>query len=186
MLGKYPLLWGVLITAALLICGCMSFSGSAVDDRVWNLTLIGDTEEVLSLQEIRSLPSVEGYGYGISTVGIKIGPNWYRGVPITDLIDRVGGMGPDDLVYVSAQDGYLWVYGEDQIHGEGFMTLNEDLKEIHSPGLSIILAYERDGEPIGDDWGGPLRMIIISKTEGVIVEGSSWVKWVDTIEIKRR
>jgi DMSO/TMAO reductase YedYZ molybdopterin-dependent catalytic subunit len=183
---QHSLVLGVLMVTALLISGCTNIPGSIVDDRSWNLTLIGDTEEVLTLQEIRKLPSVEGYGYGISTVGIRIGPNMYRGVLITDLIDRVGGIGPDDLVYVSAQDGYLWVYGEDQIQGEGFMTLNEDLKEIPSPGLSIILAYERDGEPIGDDWGGPLRTIIISNTEGVIVEGSSWVKWVDRIEIRRR
>lgn len=174
------------LIAALSICGCMNAPVEPTDDRIWNLTLIGDTEEVLTLQELRSLPSVEGYGYGISTVGIKVGPNTYRGVLISDLIERVGGMGPEDLVYISADDGYLWVFGADQIKGDGFMTLNEDLREIPSPGLSVICAYERDGDIIDEEWGGPLRVIIISNQENTIVEASSWVKWVDTIEVKRR
>lgn len=176
----------MLIATTLFISGCLGTASQTTDDRIWNLTLIGDTEEVLTLQEIRSLPSVEGYGYGISTVGIRIGPDWYRGIVITDLLERVGGMGPDDLVYISAEDGYLWVFGADQLNGEGFMTLSEDLKETDSPGLSVILAYERNGGIIDERWGGPLRVIIISDQEGTIVEASCWVKWVDTIEVKRR
>jgi len=179
--------FAVTLAPAVLIIGASGcISTPPADDRVWNLTLTGNAGQVLSLAAVRGLPAVEGYGFGVSTVGIKIGPNRYRGVPMTDLTAKVGGLGPGDVVYDYAADGYLGVFGAGPLEGAGFITFNGSLKEIPAPPLRVILAYERDGEPLPDDEGGPLRAIIVADSPDVIVEASSWVKWVDRIEIHRK
>ncbi len=108
------------------------------------------------------------------------------GVDLRTLITDVGGMGPGDQVWISAPDGYLWVFDADQLAGKGFVTFNTDLKEIPSPPLRIILMYEQDNKPVSYDDGGPARIVIMSDEPGIVTEGSAWVKWVNKIEIKRK
>ena len=174
----------VLIGALTLVAGC---TGTADDDYpAWNLTLAGDGERVLTHPEVRALSAAEGYGYSVSTVGIKCGPNRYRGVLLSDLIDMAGGADTDDLIYISAEDGYLWVFDMDQVNGKEFFTFDENLREVTPPPLRVILAYEQDGKPLPSESGGPLRLVVISETPDIITEGSPWVKWVDRIEVHRK
>ncbi len=177
----------LLLAAAVCICGCTQTGATAEEEEVsWNLTIAGEGEEMLTLTELQALPAAEGYGHGVSTVGIVFGPDRYRGVLLADLLERVGGTGRDDLVYVSAEDGYLWVLDAEQLAGGGFFTFDENLKEIPPPPLRVILAYERDGATLPYDDGGPLRLVVVTDEPGVITEASSWVKWVDRIEVHRR
>jgi DMSO/TMAO reductase YedYZ molybdopterin-dependent catalytic subunit len=158
---------------------------TADDFSTWNLTVNGTTRQVYSLDQIRALPLTIGHGFAVSTVGIKYGPYVCRGVLLTDLLEPSGGISPGDHVWISAPDGYLWVFDYDQVQGHGFITFNESLKEIPSPPLRILLMYDQDGKPLSYDEGGPLRVAIISEEKGVVTEGSAWVKWVDNIEIKK-
>jgi DMSO/TMAO reductase YedYZ molybdopterin-dependent catalytic subunit len=174
----------VLVGSAALASGCID-PAAVADEVAWNLTLAGEEEQVLTYSEIQAMPAVEGYGYSVSTVGIKYGPNRYRGVLLADLVKMAGGAGEDDLIYVSAEDGYLWVFDAAQLRGEEFFTFDENLHEIPSPALRVILAYEQDGEPLAYGDGGPLRLVVITETPDVITEGSPWVKWVDRVEVKR-
>ncbi len=181
-----------------LFCCCAGCTGTApaasiqpatspVDDfSSWNLTVNGTTRQVYSLEQIRALPSTTGHGFAVSTVGIKYGPYICKGVLLTELLKPSGGIAPGDQVWISAPDGYLWVYDYDQVQGNGFITFNESLKEIASPPLRILLMYEQDGKKLSYNDGGPLRVSIISDEKGVVTEGSAWVKWVDTIEIKKK
>jgi DMSO/TMAO reductase YedYZ molybdopterin-dependent catalytic subunit len=175
----------MLIGSLVLVSGCIDTTPPD-DYPAWNLTLVGDGETVLTHPEIRALPAAEGYGYSVSTVGIKHGPNHYRGVLLADLVQAAGGAEENDLIYVSAEDGYLWVFGMDQVRGEGFFTFDENLKEVPPPPLRVILAYEQDKRPLPLDEGGPLRLIIITESPDVITEGSPWVKWVDRVEVQKR
>ena len=158
----------------------------ADDFSTWKLTVNGTTRIVDSLDQVRALPKTTGYGFAVSTVGIKYGPYLCKGVLLTDLLAPAGGILPGDQVWISAPDGYLWVFDYDQVQGNGFVTFNEDLKEIPSPSLKILMMYEQDGKPLSYDDGGPLRVAIISDEKGVVTEGSAWVKWVDKIEIKKK
>lgn len=159
----------------------------ADDYRNWTLTISdGTTRQVYSLAELRELPAVTGHGFAVSTVGIKYGPYLCKGILLTNLLERMGGISDGDQVWISAPDGYLWVFDYEQIQGKGFITFDENLKEIPPPPLRILLMYEMDGAPLSYNDGGPLRVAIISEEKGVITEGSSWVKWVDTIEIHRK
>jgi DMSO/TMAO reductase YedYZ molybdopterin-dependent catalytic subunit len=156
------------------------------DFSTWNLTVNGTSVSIYTLNQLRALPSTTGHGFAVSTVGIKYGPYICKGVLLTDLLAPSGGIAPVDQVWISAPDGYLWVFDYDQVQGTGFITFNESLKEIPSPSLRILMMYEQDGKPLSYDDGGPLRVAIISDDKGVVTEGSAWVKWVDKIEIKRK
>jgi len=152
----------------------------------WNLSVNGTTRMVYSLDQVRAFPATTGNGFAVSTVGIKYGPYICKGVLLTDLLAPVGGIMPGDQVWISAPDGYLWVFDYDQVQGHGFITFNESLKEIPSPPLRILLMYEQDGKPLSYNDGGPMRVAIISDEKGVVTEGSAWVKWVNKIEIKKK
>ena len=65
-------------------------------------------------------PVVTGYGYTVSTTGIRFGPYVCTGVDLRDLVNDVGGMGPDDQVWISAPDGYLWVFDAQRAGRKGF------------------------------------------------------------------
>jgi len=173
----------VILLCALFAAGCTGTA--APEDPAWNLTLAGENETVLSMADIRALPAWEGYGYAVSTTGIMYGPYTVKGVPLTTLAEQVGGFPAGGQFWVSAPDGYLWVFDDEQVHGTGFVTLDENLKEIASPSLTVVLAYEFNSTTISNEDGGPLRIVIGSADPGVVTEGSSWVKWVDRIEVKR-
>lgn len=156
------------------------------DYRSWTLAVNGTTSHVYSLAELRALPATTGHGFAVSTVGIKYGPYVCKGVLLTDLLERAGGISHGDQVWISAPDGYLWVFDYEQVLGNGFITFNESLKEIPSPPLRILLMYDMNGAPLSYNDGAPLRVAIISDEKGVVTEGSAWVKWVDTIEVHRK
>jgi DMSO/TMAO reductase YedYZ molybdopterin-dependent catalytic subunit len=182
------------VLGCLLLClaaGCTAPAQRAApkapedDFSGWTLTLNGTTERVLTLDDLRAMPSVTGHGYAVSTVGIRYGPWVVRGVDLRDLAALVGGVGPGDQVWVSAPDGYLWVFDYDQLEGKDFVTFDANLTEIPTPPLRVVLACELDGQPLRYIEGGPCRIGIISETPGVVTEGSAWVMWVDRIEIHR-
>jgi DMSO/TMAO reductase YedYZ molybdopterin-dependent catalytic subunit len=181
-----------IIILSALIAGCIGNGTGAPSQtsdpafRDWHLTLNGTREKVLTLEDLRALPAVTGHGYAVSTTGIRFGPYVCRGVDLRELVSLTGGMGQNDSVWVSAPDGYLWVFDAEQLEGRGFITMNESLREIPSPPLRIILMYEQDGKPLTYDEGGPARIAIVSEEEGIVTEGSAWVKWVDRIEIHRK
>jgi DMSO/TMAO reductase YedYZ molybdopterin-dependent catalytic subunit len=183
----------LLCLALCTLAGCTTMVPVSTDARDpmadefagWRLTLNGSTERVLTLDKIRALPSVTGHGYAVSTVGIRYGPWVCRGVDLRDLAALVGGTGQGDQLWISAPDGYLWVFDHDQLEGKGFVTFDANLREIPSPPMRVILVYELDGRPLSYDDGGPCRIGIVSETPGVVTEGSAWVKWVDRIEVRR-
>jgi DMSO/TMAO reductase YedYZ molybdopterin-dependent catalytic subunit len=178
-----------------LSCWCAGCAGTApasppvttpADDfSSWRLTVNGSTVTEYTLEQIQKLPATAGNGFAVSTVGIKYGPYICTGVLLTDLLAPSGGISEGEQAWISAPDGYLWVFDHDQVQGNGFITFNESLKEIPSPPLRILLMYEQDGKPLSYNDGGPIRVAIISDEKGVVTEGSAWVKWVDKIEIKK-
>jgi DMSO/TMAO reductase YedYZ molybdopterin-dependent catalytic subunit len=180
--SEAALLAAVLLLLA-MASGCSVPAGDTLA-RDWRLTINGTMEKVITLQELRALPSVTGHGYCVSTTGARFGPYTCRGVDVREIAALAGGIGPGQQAWVSAPDGYLWVFDADQLDGKDFVTFDENLKEIPSPPLRIILMYEQDGKPLSYDDGGPARIAIVSEQPGVITEGSAWVKWVNRIEIR--
>lgn len=179
---RFTFLIGLMIVSGSCMGGCLKPGPEPVKGDI--TVVIGSMEVLLAYDELVNMPSVTGHGYSVSTVGIKNGPHICTGIPLEDVIDVVGGMKENDLVWVSAPDGYMWVFDYEQVNGEHFITFDENLKEIPPPPLTVILMYEQDGQPLSYDEGAPFRIAIVSEVEGVITEGSSWVKWVDRVEVK--
>ncbi|WP_062399528.1 hypothetical protein [Methanogenium cariaci] len=82
MMKQLILVLGLCLLAAACVCGC---TGGTAETTVavpepplpgGNITIIngGDSEMVLDWDAITAMPAFEGYGYGVSTVGIKYGP----------------------------------------------------------------------------------------------------------------
>lgn len=172
------------IVFSVITAGCTTPAQDSLTQD-WRLTVNGTTEKVLTMNDLKALPSVHGHGYCVSTTGFMFGPYTCKGVDLRDIACLVGCAGPGQQIWVSAPDGYLWVFDSEQLEGRGFVTFNENLTEIPSPPLRIILMYEQNGKSLSYDDGGPARIAIISDQPGVVTEGSSWVKWVDRIEVKK-
>ncbi len=169
---------GVTIAAT----GCLHPSG--IEEKIdWNLTLIGDCEKVISYDEIKKMPSYEGYGGFFTTVGIANGPFKCRGAPIEELCNLVGGINASNTLWVFASDGYLMVFTYDQVNGD-FITYDPaTMREVPHKELKLILMYNQDGAALLDNDGKPLRLAIVSEDK-LLTEGHYWVKWVDKIEIR--
>jgi len=94
-----------------IAAGCMTAGthttapAAEPDTESWSLTLNGTGEKQISMTDLRKYPAVTGYGYAVSTTGIRFGPYDCTGVDIRELVTGIGGMGPDDQLWVSAPDG---------------------------------------------------------------------------------
>jgi len=164
--------------------GLPTATGSDPVEENWQITVEGSRERILTLDDLRKLPAVTGYGSMISTTGVRFGPYLCTGVDLRHLVVLAGGIIPDHRIRISARDGYQWEFETDQLEGQGFVTLGADLRERVSPPLRLVLVYEQDKRPVPYNDGGPFRIAIVSDDSGIITEGSFWVKWVDRIEIQ--
>lgn len=177
---------GLVLGIILIIVACLYYiQGDSTENSIsWELTLLGKNNEqqMLSYNEIRDLPSQEAYGGFFSTVGVVSGPYKVRGVLLEDLCDFVGGYSSEDIISISAVDGYSMVYDYDQINGEIQTYEPESLHEVPHEELTVLLIYELDGKPLSETDGKPLRLAVVGDT-GFLTEGHNWVKWVDTIEV---
>ena len=151
------------------------------------LELIGLEEtKSLTLSELESLGFAEGWGGTISSAGVISPPQQLKGVPVLALADLVGGLEPGMGVSIMAKDGYAMTMSYEQIAEGDFITYDPgtgDENTVEGP-LQVIVAYERDGQPISAEDDGPLRLFIISEKNDNIVDGHWSVKWVTQIRLK--
>jgi DMSO/TMAO reductase YedYZ molybdopterin-dependent catalytic subunit len=176
------LLVGVLLIAAAVVVGVRSSQDPV--EAAWKVTLTGagGQQKVLSMEEIRNLPSYTGRGGFFTTVGVVFGPCEAKGVLLGDLCQLVGGVSQSDMVMISASDGYSTVFDYDQVMG-GFITYDaKTLKEVPHGELKAILMYWQNGKALSKSDGMPLRIAIVG-SDGFLTEGNNWVKWVNKIEI---
>lgn len=167
----------VVLAASFFATGC---GNSAYDDIDWQLTIIGDEEIVLEFRELLDMDSCSGTSGFFTTVGVINGPFEIKGIPLLDICDLAGGVGPTEFVRVSAVDKYSMVLSYNQLNGQ-FITYDTGLHEVENDGLIVALIYELDDKPLTEDMGSPLRLALIG--DNVLTEGMYWVKWINKIEI---
>ena len=74
------------------------------------LTLQGSSTKNYTLTDIKEFNNITGNaGYRKST-GTLVGPNLYRGVELSTLLDDVGGIDPGEELEVVASDDYKVVF----------------------------------------------------------------------------
>jgi len=141
-----------------------------------DLTLIGDETKTYALDEIQVMPSYTAGGGFEKSTGAIVGPFNYTGVNITYLADLVGGITPSNSMKITASDGYSMTYTYEQAIGD-IATY-----EGTTGPMTMVIAYEEDGNPISSDCGGPLRIAFVG-SDSPITDGHFWCKYINKIEI---
>jgi DMSO/TMAO reductase YedYZ molybdopterin-dependent catalytic subunit len=180
--ATFILIAGVLLIAAAIVITWLQIPHQ--ENVEWDVTLIGSSGEEMTLtyDEIRALPQYEGRGGFFTSVGYINGPYRLRGVPILELCDLVGGITSQDIIFISADDGYSTVLDYRQVTGD-FITYDPDtMREVPHRELKLILMYELDGRMPSHEEGRPVRLAIAGE-EDLLTEGLYWVKWVKCIEV---
>jgi hypothetical protein len=138
-----------------------------------------------TLDEIKKLPFTEGQAGIKSNTGQITQPALYKGVALKDLV-VVGGMDASMGENVEAKDGYSITYSYDQVTNGTFTAYDPSPgDELKSPDpLTVILAYERDGQPMPEESDDKLRLAIISTKNNQVTDGHWSVKWVTKLEVK--
>lgn len=151
------------------------------------LELNGSTgSKSLTMDDLKKLPSIEGWGGFKSSTGKITIPEKYRGVALEGLCKLVGGLDAKTGISVVAKDGYAMTISYDQIAQGDFITYDPstgDEIKIDEP-LQVIIAYERDGKPLPEDSDGTLRLMVVTSKNNQVVDGHWTVKWVNKIELK--
>ncbi len=153
----------------------------------WEVTVIGDdgSQKVITFGEIKKMPSYTGRGGAFSSTGIVSGPYTIKGITVSDICDLAGGVKPDDVVLISAPDGYSQIYSYEEIQGKLVTYDPANMKEKPANELKLLLMYEQDGKALTHNQGSPLR-VATAGTEDLLTEGHYWVMWVNKIEIAKK
>ncbi|MCL5877615.1 MAG: molybdopterin-dependent oxidoreductase [Candidatus Bathyarchaeota archaeon] len=150
------------------------------------LTLIGADGQYKNLTkaDILALESYMGRG-GIKSHGNQIsGVGNYTGVPVSTLIQLIGGMKSDQTLTAKAADNYIMTYSYNQvINGQDILTYDAltGSQTTATQPAKLVLSYYRDGVALPSD-EGPLRMSVLGN-EGFITQGNIWAKWVVELKI---
>ncbi len=148
-----------------------------------DLTVKGpEATEEYTLEEVKDMAAVEGWGGMKDSVGNISGPTMYKGVSVKDLVEKAGTFDENKAVKLTAKDGYSMSFSYDQVVNGDFLAYDPATgNETEASGLRLILAYQRDGEPIGED-NGPMRAVIVDGKKQV-TDGHWWVKWIEKVEL---
>lgn len=188
IIGKYSLLFVLLITS-LGACSQQETETSFVEPAVERVVLevVGFEEtKSLTMTELQGMTPTEGWGGTVSSAGVISPPQQLKGVSLLSLADLVGGLEPGMGVSIVAKDGYSMTMSYEQIFNGDFITYDPGtgLENTVEGPLQVIVAYERDGNPISAEDDGPLRMFIVSPKNDNIIDGHWSVKWVTQIRLK--
>lgn len=173
------------ILSLLLLLGSSSPLAAAEKEKTGNtaeyvthtLTISGAVEQKLALQvsDLKEFP-IKSVGKLplICQSGEKKGTlSQIKGVRLRDILEKAVVEAPDHndvkkmVVIASASDGYKVVFSWSEI--------------FNSPnGEGVIVFFEKNGEPLGDD-EGRIAMVSTKDTK----TGPRHVKWLNNIEVKK-
>ena len=140
----------------------------------------GNITKSYTLDEIRNMPSVSGYGGYVKKSNVTIGPDLYKGVSVKYLLQNLSL--PENYSIAVIGSGYTKNFSFDVINGN-VEIYNESGSYIGVGNVTMILAYEKNGNPLSEEKGGPLRVAFVSDNN-YFTPASMWVKKVLSIEVK--
>ena len=186
---QYPSALTIFLTLALLVrCSVLPRRESTETGQPDATLTVKSADERVTLgwDDIQELPSYEGPGGRISSVGHVTPPVTFKGVPVEDLCSLVGGFTEENSVQITAKDGYGMTFSYEQIVNGDYDTYDPSTGENqpYDGNLTTVVAYLEEGEPIPAEEDGPLRLAILG-TNKVVTDGHWWIKWVETIEVKQ-
>ncbi len=181
----------VLVGLVALVAACGGSGGQASPSPVASgpvvLKVKGDLgSRSFTVGQLRALPAYEGYAGIKSSTGVITPPSKYKGVPLADLADLVGGITRVNGVTIVAKDGYGMTFSYRQIMEDGFTTYDPATGEEEPADgrLTVIVAYEHEGRAIDED-DGPLKLAVAQDTPGQVVDGHWAIKWLDQVSVTK-
>ena len=140
----------------------------------------------LSLDDLQQLTTITGDSSFQNQYDNWGGYGTYTGVTISELVELVGGMTPNDTVNITSFDGYSQEFGYANVYP------NATWADIQG---SMILAYSYNGTSVLE-WDDGMRLVMLPPDEAysnddamhtssisVISAGSRWVRFVSIIEV---
>jgi hypothetical protein len=170
------------------LCGVMMsrLGSEAHTATVDILGLFGTRSFVMA--ETEAMDLVEGYGGFTCPPHPRIvGPTWYKGIALTDLLDTVGGLSSSSVVSVASTDGYVMTFSSEQLMGGGLTTYDPETgaqNAVERPPRAVLVCTV-DGSPASDKDGLP-RLVFLSPSKNQVVEGFLWVRRVARIHVRTR
>ncbi|MET0609194.1 MAG: sulfite oxidase [Gaiellaceae bacterium] len=155
-----------------------------VEPETWRLTVRGERELVLGLEELRARPAaevtvtVECAGTGRAKLDPRpvsqpwlleaVGTARWRGTPLRPLLEEAGIGGAVEVLCTGLDRG---IEAEEEQAFQRSLPLEEALRG------EVLLAYEMNGAPLPPQHGFPLRLVVPGWY------GMTNVKWLERIEL---
>lgn len=138
-----------------------------------------DVVKRYTMNDIKSMVNISGYGGYIKKNNLTVGPNLYKGVPIEYLLQEFP-LPYNYSITIIAGDGYTKNFSIDIIRGN-VDIYDKNGSRLGKENLTMIVAYEKDGNLLDND-EGPLRIAFVS-SESYITSSSLWIRNVVSIKI---
>jgi DMSO/TMAO reductase YedYZ molybdopterin-dependent catalytic subunit len=152
------------------------------------LTVAGNGQtKTFTLAEVKALPEYTGFSGMKNSAGTIFKPDPVKGVKLTDLLAEVDGMTTAQSVDLQAVDDYGMTLTYGEATAGAFTMYNDEsgAKETPKATVSAVLIYERDGQPLTQDDGAPLRLAVCQPNDVNQVADGHWlVKWVDRVTLR--
>ncbi|MET0260447.1 MAG: sulfite oxidase [Gaiellaceae bacterium] len=155
-----------------------------VEPETWRLTVRGERELVLGLEELRARPAaevtvtMECAGNGRAKLDPRpvsqpwlleaVGTARWRGTPLRPLLEEAGIGGAVEVLCTGLDRG---IEAEEEQAFQRSLPLEEALRG------EVLLAYEMNGAPLPPQHGFPLRLVVPGWY------GMTNVKWLERIEL---
>jgi DMSO/TMAO reductase YedYZ molybdopterin-dependent catalytic subunit len=155
-----------------------------VEPETWRLTVRGERELVLGLEELRARPAaevtvtMECAGNGRARLDPRpvsqpwlleaVGTARWRGTPLRPLLEEAGIGGAVEVLCTGLDRG---IESEEEQAFQRALPLEEALRD------EVLLAYEMNGTPLPPQHGFPLRLVVPGWY------GMTNVKWLERIEL---
>ena len=155
-----------------------------VEPETWRLTVRGERELVLGLEELRARPAaevtvtMECAGNGRAKLDPRpvsqpwlleaVGTARWRGTPLRPLLEAAGIGGAVEVLCTGLDRG---IEAEEEQAFQRSLPLEEALRG------EVLLAYEMNGAPLPPQHGFPLRLVVPGWY------GMTNVKWLERIEL---
>jgi DMSO/TMAO reductase YedYZ molybdopterin-dependent catalytic subunit len=155
-----------------------------VEPEAWRLSVRGERELVLGLDELRARPAteltvtMECAGNGRARLEPRpvsqpwlleaVGTARWGGTPLRPLLEEAGTGGAVEVLFTGIDRG---VEGGEEQAFQRALTLEDALRD------EVLLAYEMNGAPLPPQHGFPLRLVVPGWY------GMTNVKWLERIEL---
>lgn len=167
-----------ILAIAALVCLVLGMGRLAARGE-WKVEVVsGDRSVVLTSADAAAMQVQTIRAAFLRSTGRIDGLAAYECIPMDAILTRVGGIGPDQAIRVTARDGYQMVYSFAQVSGSVF-TYDDKGTVLRVGGPSMLLAFESER-----DSADKLPRIIYGRPDGAaITDGHFWAKSVAKIEV---